>query len=279
MERRSENSKPASPERDLTKGILHPVAIDRKFAFSRHAPSEELAYFIEHYWIVSWDLRGKEPYISETLPFPSVHVVIEKGKSGVLGVVTGRFTRLLENEGRVFGIKFRPGAFRPFIKEPVSSLTGHSFAIAGVFGKNGEEFERSMLAADDEAKMVAVAEAFIRSCKPVRDENIPAVNRIVGTLIAGRGITKVDDVVSLTGINKRNLQRLFNEYVGVSPKWVVMRYRVQEAADRLAGGEYVDLPRLALEMGYFDQAHFIRDFKSIVGLSPGEYARNARSFG
>jgi AraC-like DNA-binding protein len=72
------------------------------------------------------------------------------------------------------------------------------------------------------------------------------------------------------GYSKRTLQRLFREYVGVSPKWVLQRVRLHEAAERMAGGEG-DWPRLALELGFFDQAHFIKAFKAVIGLTPGDY--------
>ena len=72
-------------------------------------------------------------------------------------------------------------------------------------------------------------------------------------------------------MSPRTMQRLFRRYVGVSPKWVLQRYRLHEAAERIAAGEQ-DLARLGLDLGYFDQAHFIKDFKSLVGRSPAEYA-------
>jgi len=109
---------------------------------------------------------------------------------------------------------------------------------------------------------------------PERDENVAAINRIIDRIIADRAITKVDDIVYRLNLNKRALQRTFHEYVGVSPKWVIKRYRLHEAAEQLAAGDGVDWPRLALDLGYFDQAHFIKDFKAIVGTSPAEYAKN-----
>ncbi len=70
---------------------------------------------------------------------------------------------------------------------------------------------------------------------------------------------------------------MFNRYVGVSPKWVIRRYRLHEAADRLANGEAVDWPNIALDLGYFDQAHFVKDFKAIVGTPPAKYVRSIGS--
>jgi AraC-like DNA-binding protein len=87
----------------------------------------------------------------------------------------------------------------------------------------------------------------------------------------------VAELVSRTGIGERRLRRLFAEYVGVHPKWVIQRYRLHEAAERLAAEEDVNLAALALELGYFDQAHFARDFRAIVGRPPADYARTAAS--
>src|SRR3984893_2759754 len=105
------------------RGILNLQAGKKKFSLSRHPPAQDLSFFVEHYWIVSWDLRGQEPYVQETLPYPCIHLVIEKDQSRVYGMGTGKFARLLENKGQVFGIKFKPGAFYPFVKVPISRFT------------------------------------------------------------------------------------------------------------------------------------------------------------
>jgi AraC-like DNA-binding protein len=74
-------------------------------------------------------------------------------------------------------------------------------------------------------------------------------------------------------VSERTLQRLFRDYIGLSPKWVLKRYRVHEAAERIASGEAPDAAWLAAVLGYSDQSHFIRDFSAQVGCSPGTYAR------
>ena len=96
------------------RGILNPRAGEERFRLSRPLPSDDLAFFVEHYWIVRWDLRGQKPYTSEVLPHPCVHLVVEKGRARIYGVTREKFSRLLSGEGRVFGVKFRPGAFIPF---------------------------------------------------------------------------------------------------------------------------------------------------------------------
>ena len=85
------------------------------------------------------------------------------------------------------------------------------------------------------------------------------------------GITTLDELCAHAGYSKRTLQRLFREYVGVTPKWVLRRVRLHEAAERMADGGG-DWAAMALDLGYFDQAHFIKAFKSAIGRSPAEYA-------
>ena len=133
------------------------------------------------------------------------------------------------------------------------------------------------MSANSDQDMVARAEKLLRGWKPEADEHAETVGRIVDETIIDRDIVKVDDVVVKFGINKRTMQRLFKQYVGVSPKWVIQRSRIHEAALRAADGDTPDWAKLAVDLGYFDQAHFIKDFKKLIGCSPDEYAKQERS--
>ena len=116
----------------------------------------------------------------------------------------------------------------------------------------------------------------LRKRLPPPDEQAIRIAEIVYAVAADRGVLKVEDLVDRYQLNKRTLQRLFSKYVGVSPKWVIQRYRLHEAAERLASDDSVRQSALAADLGYSDQAHFVRDFKALVGTSPAAYARQAR---
>ncbi|HEX6481422.1 MAG TPA: helix-turn-helix domain-containing protein [Ktedonobacteraceae bacterium] len=261
------------PKTGKPRGVLNLKAGEKRFHLSRHLPSQDLDFFVEHYWIVSWDLRGQEPYVQETLPHPSVHLVFEKDNTRVFGVGKRKFSRLLEDKGQVLGIKFKPGAFYPFVKSPVSNFTDASISFCDVFGMDGNALEDAIFSKENETEMREIGENFLRERLPERDEMVTEINRIVDYVIAHPEITRVDDVVNCLNLNKRTLQRLFHQYVGVSPKWVIQRYRLHEVAERLADNKAIDCAEIALELGYFDQAHFIKDFKAIVGWTPAEYAK------
>ena len=130
-----------------------------------------------------------------------------------------------------------------------------------------------MAAARGVDELVALVEAFLRERWPDDDPQVELVGRIVAALLHDRTITRVDDVTDMFGIRPRTLQRLFSRYVGVSPKWVLRRYRLHEAAAVLAQEQHRPWAEVAAELGYFDQSHFIRDFTAAIGLTPVAYAQ------
>jgi len=112
------------------------------------------------------------------------------------------------------------------------------------------------------------------SRSPRPDADAVLAGRIAERVAEERGITRVEHLAHEFGLGARALQRLFREYVGVTPKWVIQRYRLHEAAERAAAGTAQDWAALALDLGYADQAHFIRDFKRLIGRTPRDYAAN-----
>ena len=241
---------------DLTsrRGILDPEAARRHFRLERFAPADDLARLVDRYWTVAWDLT--EPYTQEIVSHPSVHLVFEPAAT-VYGVVTSRFRRELRGRGSVLGVKFRPGGFHPF-RPAVHTLTDRALPAREVFGESPDAG-------------IAEVEAFLRARMPAPDPNVELIDDLYAAILADPAITRVQHLGAHCGLSVRSLQRLFREYVGVSPKWVLQRVRLHEAAERMNEGR-ASWARLALDLGYFDQAHFIKDFKAVIGRSPAEYA-------
>jgi AraC-like DNA-binding protein len=259
------------------RGVLNTATADPgRYRHARYHPSPDLEGYVEHYWSVSWDLRGLAPERAETLPHPSVHMIFERHAGGrITGITRGKFSRLMEGEGGVVAAKFTPGGFYPFVGTPISTFANASPSVGEVFGVRGDALERAVLAASDDAARIAIVEDFLRERRPPADDTAALMTDVVYAVAADRGILSVDDLVARYRMNKRTLQRLFAKYVGVSPKWVIQRYRLHEAAERLAADPALAQSALASDLGYSDQAHFIRDFKALVGTSPAAYARTA----
>lgn len=259
----------------ITPCMLEPEVARKKYEQMRLPPSPDVGVVVQYYWGAMWNLHGCEPYVHESLPDPCMHMVFEAGWSRVVGVTSGKFRVQLENDGRIFGICFKPGAFYPLVKTPMAAYTDKTFLVSDVFGEAGAALRDSILAADADTERVQIAEAFLRDSLPQLDENDRLIRTVVDMIIDDGDIVKVDDLVERTGINKRKLQRLFSQYVGVSPKAVIQRYRLNDAADHLLTRPEADATRVAVEYGYFDQSHFIRDFKETVGKTPSRFAKGA----
>lgn len=235
-------------------------------ASQRHefpAPSPDLAPFVRSFWIVEWDYR--EPYRQLIVPYPNVHLTFrDRSPPEVHGVSSGHGVKVLHGVGRVVGVAFRPGGFRPFLGSSVSALTDRTVPATEVAGLP----EPAPVQPD-----VAAVEGWLRAGLPGADPTAAWLADVVDLVAAEPGIARVDQLAARVGISVRRLQRLFAEYVGVGPKWVIRRYRLHEVTERMARGDTADWAGLAAELGYADQAHLARDFASMFGEPPTHYAR------
>ena len=256
-----------------TRGILNPQLGAAHFGLTRHVPSPEIAERVERHWIVRWDLRGRSPYTQEVLPHPCVNLVFQEGEGRVYGIVPAKFSRRLEGEGVAVGTKFRPGAFAGFIDFPMSRLVARSLSLTEAFGSYGNSLEREVAAHADVADQVAAVERFVAARMPGPDPGFDLISAVVADMLSSPPRAKVEEIAARHGVSARTLQRLFQRYVGMGPKWVLQRYRLHEAAERMAAGEAHDLTRLALDLGYFDLAHFTRHFRRAIGRSPTAFLR------
>ncbi|AEI38877.1 AraC family transcriptional regulator [Paenibacillus mucilaginosus] len=254
-------------------GVLRMQEGSRRFRLTRHDPSEELAFFVKHYWVVRWDVSDGATYPQEVLPNPCVNLVVEREKSAIFGPSKQKFTYPLHGRGCVFGVKFKPGGFHPFSRRPAAHLADQPLAIGSVFGVNAGELEDAMLSEPEESRMIELAEALLRPKLPLRDEQVPFIGRIVDRIREDRSLTRVDQAADAFGLSVRGLQRLFHQYVGVTPKWVIQLYRLHNAAEAMEQSGPPDSLELSMELGYHDQAHFIKDFKAIVGRTPEQHAK------
>jgi AraC-like DNA-binding protein len=156
----------------------------------------------------------------------------------------------------------------------VRTLTDQVLPLETAFGPDGAAFEAAVLqCGDDVTAAIAILESFLLARLPPPDAKAQQARALVARILEDRTLVQAEAVAREAGMSLRSLQRLFHEYVGVSPKWVIQRYRLHDAMERLEEDRPVDLPALALSLGFYDQAHFIRVFKAFLGRTPTEYVR------
>lgn len=246
--------------------------------------------YVEHYWLIDWELQ--EPYVTRVVPHPSVNMVFERyGGRAAFGEVAGigldLFTLELSGTGRVCGVQFRPGGFRPFAPAwPVSHWTGRRVPFTEAFPPDGGAGgagsagdirgagdAEAILGPDAEEDRVAALDTLLLSLSPRPDPDVDLALALTDRVRTDRAIRRVANLAEDAGLSVRSLQRLFAGYVGVSPKWVILRYRLHEALERAGRDTDIDWAGLAAELGYSDQAHLARDFTATLGVPPAVYVQ------
>ena len=262
-------------------GLLRPEVNDALVRRDRLDAHPGLAAWVEHYWTVAWELDGPG-FVAEVVSHPSVHVTVESGSrprfghampAGLVhGVITRRFSQEIAGSGRVFGVKFRPGGFGAFTGADVGAWTDRVLPLRAAFGDLADVLVADVLPLESDDARTERLDAFLLDRVPARDERYDEVLAIVGDIQRDPTLTTVQRAARRHAMSERTLQRLFRRYVGVGPKWVLQRARLHDAVDRIDSGRADDLSALALDLGWFDQAHFTRDFTALVGQSPAAYA-------
>ena len=256
--------------------LLNPEQTRRSVDLSRHEVDGALAEFVDYCWVVRWDVD--DPFDSAVLTQPKVHVVVEQGRVLVYGVSRRTFTRRIVGSGEAVGAAFHSAGFRPLLEadQTVAHIADRVVPAAELWPVDDRaDAARIVTGADPEAWVARLGD-WVLARSPRPDPVAREVGCLVAMIEADRSLRRVDDLAAASGIGVRTLQRLFREYVGASPKWVIRRRRLLDAAEAIhAGdaGDEVGWAELAQSLGYADQSHLVRDFTAAVGEPPAAYTR------
>lgn len=267
------------PVQQDSRGIVQPAAARTAFQLDRFAATGGAARFVDRYWLSTWQLPPGLRHEQQVLVHPVVNVVFEADRAIVSGVDTGRFAATLEGRGRALGIMFRPAAFAPFLHGPLTALTDTELPLARVPALADLEPLLVPLVADLDVpaeRLAAAADAAMIDRVPAERQPCEDTTAWAELAVRDRELTRVEDLARAAGVGIRTLQRAFTEHVGIGPKWFLRRYRIYEAAERIAHHERVEWAGLAADLGYADQSHLTRDFTAAFGVPPAQYAATAR---
>ncbi|WP_236700501.1 helix-turn-helix domain-containing protein [Allosalinactinospora lopnorensis] len=251
------------------RGIIAPDAGLVRFRLDRYAPSEQVARFVDRYWLASWDLS--EPYTQRVFAHPVVNVVFTAEEAAVHGVATRVSGRRLAGRGWALGVMFRPAGFRPLLDRPMATIRDAALDLAGVFGPASADIAAAVRQSATAEDRAAAVDGFLTGRLPEPHHPAEDTAALVERVAADPAIARVEALAAEEGVSVRRLQRRFADHVGVSPKAVIRRYRLYEAAERVRHGARVDWAGLAGDLGYSDQPHLTRDFTAVIGLPPQRY--------
>jgi len=191
------------------------------------------------------------------------------------GVLSGAFSQssIIDTTTLVttVSIQFKPGGACPFLPMPVAELTNQVIDLSTIFGTAALDLREQLLAAQTRALRVCILEHFLLEHASWEQALHPAVVFALASFQAGSKQPSIVEVATQLGLSPKRFISLFKEAVGLTPKVFCRLIRFQEALQRTTQGQPVQWAELALDCGYFDQAHFIHDFQAFAGLTPSAY--------
>lgn len=245
----------------------------------RFSASPDLTDVVRRHWLPVWSLPPGRVSEQRVLQYPVCLVVVAHDYALLVGPQRGLSVQALSAAGWAVGTMLQPAAGRALVGGPVDRLTDTALPLTEARGLDGAALGDDVRAAiggdplDATAQRAAVGvvEAALRGLLPVDEEGLLA-NAVVEYVEGDPRVQRVSQVCEKFAITERTLQRLTRSRLGLTPKWLVQRRRLHEAAELLRAGEAPDLARVAVALGYADQAHFSRDFRTATGLTPGRFA-------
>ena len=285
---------PTPPPLDQdARGIVDPAQLQQMAQLTRYPAGEALDGLVDRFWAVTWALPPGREHVQAVLNHPGANLYVGVREPGVLqsagpvdvpldGGLEGphRFVtrRRLAGTGWTVAAMTTPGGLGAFVRVPARTLTDRTVPLhRPVLDVDGPALVGAVAAEGSEPQRVAVLRAVLEGVVETADAARVAAAREVAAVArvaeADRSVRRVEDLSALAGVTERTLQRMFAEHVGLTPAWVIRRYRILEAAEqaRLHGVE-VSWAHLAADLGYSDQAHLVRDFRAHLGTTPAAYA-------
>jgi AraC-like DNA-binding protein len=189
------------------------------------------------------------------------------------GQLTHRYQIWLEGQVGMAGVVFKPGGMAAFFNIPMYELTGERVCFECIFGKKGRELvEKIGNSRSHEQKTALLDQFLVNQLQQIQPGN-RAIHDAANRIFENNGIVKMDDLLHVAFMSRRNFERKFLEQVGVSPKYYARLRRVSRICHLMNTLQTIDWQYIMGEGDYYDQAHFIKDFKDFMGMAPSVYAK------
>lgn len=174
-----------------------------------------------------------------------------------------------------FAIRFYPYGFSNFVAVPIVDLANKETPIQRLFGEEtARSLEQKIVDATDVRRRIDIIESFLLERLSDRSTVDNIVKTTVDALLSTNGTARIKTILQEDPSSRRQLERKFARQIGVSPKQLGKVIRLQAAIKMLLNQKAGNLTTIAYESDYYDQAHFIKDFKEFTGTSPKAFLGN-----
>jgi len=257
--------------------------------YREYKPGPALQPFIECYWAGTPGPAGNGPEeFHRVVPDGCIDILVEfdlsPGETGGRVVpafadrtsVVGTMSRpLIVTPGPAacfLGVRFKPGKAMGFLGASAGELTDQSIPLTQFWGRESGCLEAQLTERHDIGTKLALLETTLLGKLERKKDEDPYVEALVGMILGRRGAVSIGALSQFAGISRQHVARKFDRHVGISPKLFCRIMRFQELMRTIRLGSDTDWATTALELGYYDQAHMISEFKEFSGLTPTLFA-------
>ena len=247
-------------------------------------PSNILAPYIKRYWAIENVLDKDEICIQRIIPtgltelmlyFTPRPKILNSNKylsdnAALYGHQNDFYDIELKGDLSVFSIVFEPQGLMQFFKFPLHEICNQNVPLEYLSGQDGRDLEEKMSESDTFEQKVCIVENFLLQ-NITADLEFRRINHIVELIKSTGGNININQLISEACLCRKQFERIFSERVGISPKQYQKIIRFQFVLFQKQQNVDLNMTELSYESGYFDQSHFIKDFKSLCGMTPKQF--------
>ena len=251
-----------------------------------YEPNIALTEFVKRYWTLDGE-KENIPLKNTIVPDGTMKLIFHYGdtykhhahdgkvtilpKCFLIGQLTKPYVIEAIGVTGSFVVQFKPNGFLPFTTIPIKEMENKAISLNKLFGEEGIKLGNHILNAKTTSERIEIVENFLLKKIADRKTIDNVVNSTVETIFKTNGQFSVNEFSKSNNVNRRHLARKFSSTIGLSPKQLAKTIRIQSTLKTLLNQEITSLTDLAYQNEYFDQAHFIKEFKEFTGLTPKEF--------
>lgn len=245
-------------------------------------PSPELSPYIKHYWVLETDFLSGN--IERIVPIGTIqlffyrgfHQVVQSEKNLPSSLLSGQTTQYfdLKSSGsvRLISVVFYPHTAYSFFKIPMGELADQQISASDLNDTALKELENKVINTDNSNHCISFIEEFlIKRLYSGKHYNFKRIASTIQAINQQKGCIRISDLANNACLSNKQFQRIFSSHIGVTPKEFLRTIRFQYALFVLQQNPTISFSQLAYECGYYDQPHFINEFKQFSGYTPKEY--------
>jgi AraC-like DNA-binding protein len=250
--------------------VLHHKLSTERYHLRRYFPSSSFLGLIEQFWFVNWDLKVGDSHIQTNLPDPNFHLILDNRKLKLMGPISKTYSYEMAGSGDILGIKFALGALSAYLELPLLSYIDKEIDFQQLVDFDVDVLVSKLLEMKSDELKIDMLQTHLTPLAIISSPELLRVRELVNLIQNNPEISKVEHLSEKSNLSIRTIQRCFKHYLGLSPKWLIRKYRLHQALELLENPD-VNILDVVEWLGYVDQSHLIRDFKEMIGVTPNNH--------